>query len=111
MKTTPMMKQWFYFRKKCPDTVLLVRMGDFYETFDDDAQILSDLTGVSLTKRGTIRMAGVPHHAKDQYAKKLLQAGHKVAIVEPIAEELVNPGIKRDVVRVTDNGITTIPNP
>lgn len=107
---TPVMKQWKAFKDKYPDTVLLVRMGDFYESFGEDAKILRKELGLTLTKRGDVPMAGLPYHSIDPYLKRLIQAGHKVALVEPVAKGTPDE-VKRDIVRVTDKGITPIAEP
>ena len=80
----PAMRQFHHFKEKYPDAVLFFRMGDFYETFYEDAQICSRALGLTLTSRnkGTnpIPLAGVPYHAVDGYLKKMIQAGYKVAV-------------------------------
>ena len=84
VKLTPAMKQFHHFKEKYPDAILFFRMGDFYETFYEDAKISSRVCGLALTSRSKgenpIPLAGMPYHAVDGYVKKLLQAGYKVAV-------------------------------
>lgn len=87
----PLMKQYEEMKKKHPDAVLLFRCGDFYECFGEDAQIASDVLGITLTTRANgkdkkIYLAGFPHHALDNYLPKLVRAGHRVAICEQLEE-------------------------
>jgi DNA mismatch repair protein MutS len=80
-KLTPMMQQYFEVKRGLPrDTLLLFRLGDFYEMFFDDAVVASRLLGLTLTRRQEHPMAGLPYHAADNYVSKLLAAGKKVAI-------------------------------
>ena len=82
-KSTPMMEQYWGIRNTLPpDTVLLFRLGDFYEMFYDDANEGSRILGITLTKRQNYPMAGIPYHAADQYIPKLLAADKKVAICD-----------------------------
>jgi len=88
---TPAMKQFHHFKQKYPDAVLFFRMGDFYETFFEDAHIVSRVLGLVLTSRGKsagnpIPLAGLPYHAVDGYLKKMLQAGYKVAVCEQVED-------------------------
>ncbi|MEN8127661.1 MAG: DNA mismatch repair protein MutS [Planctomycetota bacterium] len=112
-KLTPAMKQFHHFKQKYPDAVLFFRMGDFYETFHEDAQIVSRVLGLVLTSRGKsagnpIPLAGLPYHAVDGYLKKMLQAGYKVAVCEQVEDPKKAKGIvKRDVVRVVTPGTLT----
>ena len=110
---TPAMKQFHHFKQKYPDSVLFFRMGDFYETFFEDAQIVSRVLGLVLTSRGKsggnpIPLAGLPYHAVDGYLKKMLQAGYKVAVCEQVEDPKKAKGVvKRDVVRVVTPGTLT----
>ncbi|MHC4456072.1 MAG: DNA mismatch repair protein MutS [Planctomycetota bacterium] len=111
-KLTPAMKQFHQFKAKHPDCILFFRMGDFYETFYDDAKTCSKVLGLTLTSRskGTnpIPLAGVPYHAVDGYLKKMLQAGYKVAVCEQVEDPKTAKGVvKRDVVRVITPGTLT----
>ncbi len=105
------MRQYQQVKAKYPDTVLLFRMGDFFETFDDDAKITSKVLGIVLTKRGNgtageTPLAGFPHHALDAYLPKLLRAGYRVAICEQLEDPKYAKGIvKRDVIEVVTPGV------
>lgn len=108
---TPLMKQYYSTKAKYPDAILLYRMGDFYETFGEDAITTSRILGITLTKRssgspGTVELAGFPYHAIDTYLPKLVRAGQRVAICEQLEDpkktkflvkrgviELVTPGV------------------
>ncbi|NPV11253.1 MAG: DNA mismatch repair protein MutS [Ignavibacteria bacterium] len=105
------MKQYYKIKQKYPDTILLFRMGDFYETFEDDAVITSKVLGITLTKRahgasGDVPLAGFPHHALDSYLPKLIRAGYRVAICEQLEDPKFAKGIvKRDVIEVVTPGV------
>jgi DNA mismatch repair protein MutS len=109
--STPLMRQYTRIKAKYPDTVLLFRMGDFYETFDSDAVTTSKVLGITLTKRGNgaageVPLAGFPYHALEAYLPKLLKAGYRVAICEQIEDPKLAKGIvKRDVIEVVTPGI------
>jgi hypothetical protein len=83
---SPMMKQYRDLKSKHPDTMLLFRCGDFYETYEDDAKECAKVLGITLTKRQSdgVRMAGFPHHALDTYLPKLIRTGHRVAICDQL---------------------------
>ncbi len=103
--TTPLRQQYLRIKKQYPDVVVFFRLGDFYETFDDDAKIVSEVCNIVLTGRdmGTgnrIPLAGVPYHAIDNYLARLIQAGHKVAIVEQTSDEANKGLMEREVARV-----------
>jgi len=109
---TPAMKQFHQFKQKYPDCILFFRMGDFYETFYDDAKTCSQVLGLTLTSRSKgnnpIPLAGVPYHAVDGYLKKMLQAGYKVAVCEQVEDPKTATGVvKRDVVRIVTPGTLT----
>ncbi len=109
---TPMMRQYMAFKKKHEDAVLLFRMGDFYEVFLDDAKICARELGLALTSRdkgaNAVPMAGFPHHAADNYIKRLVQAGHRVAICEQVQDPAEAKGlVDRDVIRVITAGTLT----
>jgi len=102
---TPMMRQYMDIKEKNKDSILLFRLGDFYETFFDDAKIVSDILQIVLTKRNNYPMAGIPYHALDNYLKKLLDNGLKVAICEQVEDPSEAKGIvKREVTRVITPG-------
>lgn len=87
---TPLMKQYDEMKRKHPDAVLLFRVGQFYETFREDAITASEILGITLTRRqapgGAIELAGFPHHALDTYLPKLVRAGKRVAICEQLED-------------------------
>lgn len=108
---TPLMKQYMVMKEKHPDAILLFRVGDFYETFSEDAIASSEILGITLTRRANgaaqfVELAGFPHHALDTYLPKLVRAGKRVAICEQLEDpkttkklvkrgitELVTPGV------------------
>ena len=108
--STPLMKQFWEAKKAHPGSIMLFRMGDFYETFDEDAILTADILGIALTKRAngaaaTVPLAGFPYHALDQYLHKLLKSGHRVAICEQMEDPKMAKGIvKREVVEVHSPG-------
>ncbi|HEX7358216.1 MAG TPA: DNA mismatch repair protein MutS, partial [Ignavibacteriaceae bacterium] len=109
---TPLMAQYYKVKQTNPDTILLFRVGDFFETFDDDAKLTSKVLGITLTKRsngssGDTPLAGFPHHAIDSYLPKLVRAGYRVAICEQMENPKFAKGIvKREVVEVVTPGVT-----
>jgi DNA mismatch repair protein MutS len=106
-KLTPMMQQYREMRDSLPrDTLLLFRLGDFYEMFEEDAERGAGLLGITLTKRHDMPMAGIPYHAADNYISKILKQGRKVAIVDQI--ETPQPGklVKRALTRIITPGTT-----
>ncbi len=106
------MTQYRKIKARYPDTILLFRMGDFFETFENDAVIASKVLGITLTKRANgaasqVPLAGFPHHALDNYLPKLVKAGYKVAVCEQLEDPRFARGIvKRDVIEVVTPGIT-----
>jgi len=111
---TPVRSQYLRIKKRFPNTIVLFRLGDFYETFDDDARLVSSVCDIVLTSRpvGTgqrVPLAGVPYHAVDSYLAKLIAAGHKVAIVEQMDQEESRGLMGRDVVRVVTPGTVIEP--
>jgi DNA mismatch repair protein MutS len=108
---TPLMRQYQRIKSKYPETILLFRMGDFFETFEEDAKITSKALGITLTKRGDgaaaqVPLAGFPHHALDTYLPKLLKAGYRVAVCEQLEDPKFAKGIvKRDVIEVVSPGV------
>ncbi|MBI4836465.1 MAG: DNA mismatch repair protein MutS [Candidatus Abawacabacteria bacterium] len=108
-KLTPMLQQYFAIKAQYPDCVLLFRLGDFYEMFGTDAELASQILHIALTARnkGTeneIAMCGFPHFSADQYTKKLIRAGHKVAICDQISDPNLPGIVERDVTRVITPG-------
>jgi len=106
------MKQFHQFKQKYPDCILFFRMGDFYETFYEDAKTCSKVCGLALTSRSKgdnpIPLAGVPYHAVEGYLKKMLQAGFKVAVCEQVEDPKTAKGVvKRDIVRIVTPGTLT----
>ncbi|NQT86403.1 DNA mismatch repair protein MutS, partial [bacterium] len=109
---TPAMRQYANFKKQHPDAVLFFRMGDFFETFFDDAKICSRVCGLTLTSRaqgeGAVPLAGFPYHSIDTYLKRLITAGYKVAVCEQVQDPREAKGVvDRDVVRVVTPGTLT----
>ncbi len=108
--STPVMRQFWEAKESHPDSIMLFRMGDFYETFDEDAKIAAHILGITLTKRAngaasSVPLAGFPYHALDQYLYKLLNAGHRVAICEQVEDPKISKGIvKREVVEILSPG-------
>ena len=111
---TPMMKQFYDFKAKHPDAVLLFRCGDFYETYGDDAAVAADILGITLTKRSSvagtaasgIAMAGFPHHALDTYLPKLIRAGKRVAICDQLEDpKLAKKLVKRGITELVTPGV------
>ena len=104
-KITPMMRQFLDLKNQYSDCILLFRAGDFYETFYDDAKVASKVLGITLTKRGSTPMAGVPHHSITPYIRKLVQNNYKVAMCEQLEDPKQAKGIvKRGVTRVITPG-------
>ena len=103
---TPMMKQYLQVKSEAPkDSILLFRLGDFYEMFYDDARRASQILEIVLTKRAGYPMCGIPYHAVDNYLPKLLDAGVKVAIAEQLEDPALAKGIvKRNITRVITPG-------
>jgi DNA mismatch repair protein MutS len=109
---TPAMKQFVRFKQKYPDCILFFRMGDFYETFYEDAKTCSRVCGLALTSRNKgenpVPLAGVPYHAVEGYLKKMLQAGFRVAVCEQVEDPKLAKGlVKRDIVRIVTPGTLT----
>ncbi len=111
MAITPLMAQYAKVKESYPDTVLLFRVGDFFETFEEDAKTASKVLGITLTKRangaaGEVPLAGFPHHAIDTYLPKLVRAGYRVAVCEQTENPKFAKGIvKREVVEVVTPGV------
>jgi len=106
---TPLMKQYYDIKEKHPDAILLFRVGDFYETFGEDAIKTAEIVGITLTRRANgaasyVELAGFPYHALDTYLPKLVRAGQRVAI----CEQLENPKLTKKIVK---RGITELVTP
>lgn len=106
------MRQYQKIKERHPDAILLFRLGDFYETFENDAHVVSQVLGITLTKRSNgkaseVPLAGFPHHALDNYLPKLVQAGLRVAICEQLEDpKQARKVVKRDVVEVVTPGVS-----
>ncbi len=107
---TPIRRQYLDIKSSYPDAIVLFRMGDFYETFDDDAKLAAGELEITLTSRSLgkglrVPMAGVPAHSLNTYLARLIKKGHKVAICEQISDPATSKGlVDRDVVRVVTPG-------
>src|SRR5207249_5750918 len=102
---TPMMQQYRRLRGSIPaDTLLLFRLGDFYELFFDDAKEASQLLNVALTKRNGVPMCGVPYHAAENYIAKLVKAGKRVAICDQVGEPQPGRIVQRQLTQVISPG-------
>ena len=103
--TTPMMRQYQAIKAQYPDSILLFRLGDFYEMFFHDAEVAAPILNITLTSRNGMPMCGVPYHALDSYLSKLVEAGLKVAICEQVEDPATAKGVvRREVVRVVIPG-------
>ena len=109
---TPLMKQFYAIKAKHPDAVLLFRVGDFYETFGDDAIRASEILGITLTRRANgsasyVELAGFPHHALDTYLPKLVRAGQRVAICDQLEDpKLTKTIVKRGITELVTPGVS-----
>ncbi len=112
VKETPLMKQYNDIKAKYPDAILLFRVGDFYETFGEDAIKAAKILGITLTKRANgqatfIELAGFPHHSVDTYLPKLVRAGYRVAICDQLEDpKLTKSIVKRGVTELVTPGVT-----
>ena len=108
---TPLMTQYVEMKKKHPDAILLFRVGDFYETFSEDAVTASEILGITLTRRANgkaayIELAGFPHHALDTYLPRLVRAGKRVAICEQLEDpKLTKKLVKRGITELVTPGV------
>src|SRR4051812_4432431 len=113
---SPVRRQYLQIKQRFPDTILLFRLGDFYETFEEDAEVAASVLDIALTGRDLgkgvrVPMAGIPHHAADAYIARLVAAGHKVAICDQVGTADRNRAlIDRDVTRVVTPGTVTDPS-
>lgn len=107
-KYTPMINQYLEVKNKYQDAIVFYRLGDFYEMFFEDAKIASSILDLVLTARGkdenAVPMCGVPHHSATGYIQKLVNQGHKVAIVEQLEEAVAGKIVERDVVKIVTPG-------
>jgi len=109
---TPMMKQYVEIKTQHPDAILLFRVGDFYETFSDDAVVAAEILGITLTRRanGTaqfVELAGFPHHALDTYLPKLVRAGKRVAICDQLEDpKMTKKLVKRGITELVTPGVS-----
>ncbi len=111
---TPVRRQYLELKRQYPDAILFFRLGDFYETFDEDAEIVSRELDLVLTSRNVAKgvrvpMAGVPYHAVDTYLARLIEKGYRVAIAEQVGEQPVRGLMPRKVVRVVTPGTVLEP--
>ena len=112
---TPLMLQYMEMKRKHPDAILLFRVGDFYETFSEDAIAASEILGITLTRRAngksqSVELAGFPHHALDSYLPKLVRAGRRVAICEQLEDpKLTKKLVKRGITELVTPGVNTSP--
>lgn len=112
--STPIRRQYLSIKRQYPDTIVFFRLGDFYETFDDDAKLAASVLDITLTSRemgrgNRIPMAGIPCHAAQGYIARLVGAGHKVAICEQIGEPTGRELVERRVTRIVTPGTVTDP--
>ncbi len=109
---TPLMKQYNAIKARHPQALLLFRVGDFYETFGEDAIVASKVLGIVLTKRGAgssseIELAGFPHHSMDTYLPKLVRAGHRVAVCDQLEDpKMTKTIVKRGVTELVTPGVS-----
>ncbi len=109
---TPLMKQYYGIKEKHPDAILLFRVGDFYETFGEDAIKTAEIVGITLTRRANgaasyVELAGFPHHALDTYLPKLVRAGQRVAICEQLEDpKLTKKIVKRGITELVTPGVS-----
>ncbi len=106
-RDTPMLKQYFELKKKNPDAIILYRVGDFYETFCEDAEEAHAILGITLTSRAGSPLAGFPYHALDTYLPRLVRAGKRVAICEQLEDpKLTKKLVKRGITELITPGLT-----
>ncbi len=113
-KETPLRRQYLDIKRQHPNAIVFFRLGDFYETFDEDAKITSRELDIVLTSRPVskgvrVPMAGIPHHAAENYLSRLIQKGYHVAICEQVSDEPENGLVPREVVRVVTPGTVVEP--
>ena len=109
---TPLMQQYYAVKTKHPDAILLFRVGDFYETFGEDAIKTSEILGITLTRRANgsasfVELAGFPYHALDTYLPRLVRAGQRVAICEQLEDpKLTKKIVKRGITELVTPGVS-----
>jgi len=113
-KLTPLRSQYLEIKRQHPDAIVFFRLGDFYETFDDDAKVASRELDIVLTSRPVskgvrVPMAGIPHHAVENYLSRLIDKGYHVAICEQVSDEPEDGLVRREVVRVVTPGTIVEP--
>src|SRR5579859_1205823 len=112
---SPVRTQYLQIKRQNPDAILFFRMGDFYEMFDDDAEIVARELEIALTRRDFGRgekspMAGIPHHAADNYIARLVSKGYRVAVCEQMSDPALSKGlVERSVVRIVTPGTVVDP--
>ena len=104
---SPVRQQYLDIKRQHPEAILFFRLGDFYETFDEDAELVARELDIVLTSRNVAKgtrvpMAGVPHHAAENYLARLIERGHHVAICEQVGDEPIKGLMPREVVRIVD---------
>jgi len=109
-KVSPVRRQYLEIKRQYPDAIVFFRLGDFYETFDQDAEITARELDIVLTSRSVAKgvrvpMAGIPHHAVDNYLSRLIVGGHHVAICEQVGDQPINGLFPRKVTRVVTSGV------
>ncbi len=112
-KLTPMLKHWYSIRKRFPpENLIAYRMGDFYEFFYNDAERISKLLGITLTKRGEVPLAGIPHHSGHNYFNNLMNLGETLVIVDQLEDPATVKGriVKRGITRIISPGTIMDPN-
>ena len=111
LNTTPLMRQYQQMKAKHPDAIMLFRVGDFYETFGEDAVKAARTLGITLTSRNNggvdIELAGFPYHSLDTYLPKLVRGGYRVAVCEQLEKPVAGKVVKRGVTEVITPGVTT----
>jgi len=113
-KVSPVRKQYLDIKAQHPDTILFFRLGDFYETFDEDAEVISRELEIVLTSRNVAKgvrvpMAGIPYHAMENYLSRLIERGYHVAICEQVGDEPIKGLMPREVVRIITPGTIVEP--
>ncbi|MEA1958115.1 MAG: DNA mismatch repair protein MutS [Chloroflexota bacterium] len=113
-RVTPVRQQYLRIKRRYPDTIVFFRLGDFYETFDDDARVVSKELEIVLTSREMgkglrVPLAGIPYHALENYLGRLITKGYKVAICEQLSDPKAKGLVERDVVRVVTPGTVVEP--